>query len=128
MLEQRQNLQGLAQLKFDLKQFVWPPVGQVKDYTDILREFLQMCFYPIFFFWELPGFTKGDRLGRIWHQCLSCKQPRYSSFWIGNATRLDTGRVRNGCLNWVFQRVLFRDLTISTLSSQHWITTLPKGF
>ncbi len=116
LLEKRKSLQGIAQLKFDLKYFfIDGAVGLVKDYTDILREFPADLLLSDNFF-----------LGASWvHEKGG---PPWAAFGISflSASSRDTapsglgmqpdasplGHLRNGCLNWLFQRILLRDLTV----------------
>jgi UDP:flavonoid glycosyltransferase YjiC (YdhE family) len=115
LLEKRRNLKGLAQFKFDFKHFFGDSaVGQVKDLTDILREFpadvllSDVCFLGTAWVhekggppWAAFGITA---LGIISHDT--------APFGLGMRPDASTlGRLRNGVLNWVFERGLFRDVT-----------------
>lgn len=134
LLEQRQNLQGLAQLKFDLKHFfVGPAVGQVKDYTDILREFPADVLLSDFCF--LGASWIHEKGGPPWAgfgiSALAVSSRDTAPFGLGMRPDASTlGRVRNGCLNRVFQRVLFRDLTayINTVRASIGLPPCQKGF
>ncbi|HEY9794771.1 MAG TPA: glycosyltransferase [Leptolyngbyaceae cyanobacterium] len=110
------NLNGLAHLKYAFKHsFADPAVGQVKDLTDILREFpadvllSDVCF--------LGAAWVHERGGPPWAgfgiTALSVISNDTAPFGLGmppDASML--GRLRNRCLNWVFHQGLFRDVTV----------------
>jgi UDP:flavonoid glycosyltransferase YjiC (YdhE family) len=116
LLEQRKNFKGLAQFKFDFKYFFADSaVGQVKDITDILREFpADVLLSDVCFLGAAWVHEKG---GPPWAgfgiTALSVISNDTAPFGLGmppDASML--GRVRNRCLNWVFHQGLFRDVTV----------------
>jgi len=116
LLEQRKNFKGLAQFKFDFKYFFADSaVGQVKDLTDILREFpADVLLSDVCFLGAAWVHEKG---GPPWAgfgiTALSVISNDTAPFGLGmppDASML--GRVRNRCLNWVFHQGLFRDVTV----------------
>ncbi|MBD0343443.1 MAG: glycosyltransferase [Coleofasciculus sp. Co-bin14] len=116
LLEKRKNLKGLAQFKFDFKYFfIDSAVGQVKDITDILREFpVDVLLSDVCFLGAAWVHEKG---GPPWAAfgitALSVTSSNTAPFGLGmqpDASAL--GRLRNSCLNWVFEKGLFRDVTV----------------
>ena len=113
--EKRKNLKGLAQFKFDFKHFFGDSaVGQVKDLTDILREFpadvllSDVCFLGAAWVHE----TGGPPWAAFGITALGIISPDTPPFGLGMRPDASTlGRLRNGVLNWVFERGLFRDVT-----------------
>jgi UDP:flavonoid glycosyltransferase YjiC (YdhE family) len=113
--EKRKNLKGLAQFKFDFKHFFGDSaVGQVKDLTDILREFpadvllSDVCFLGAAWVHE----TGGPPWAAFGITALGIISPDTAPFGLGMRPDASTlGRLRNGVLNWVFEQGLFRDVT-----------------
>lgn len=132
--EQRQRFQGIVQLKFDLKHFfIDPAVGQVKDYTDILREFPADVLLSDPFF--LGASWVHEQGGPPWAEfgvtVLPISSRDTAPFGLGFAPAVSAvGRLRNACLNWVFQRVVFRDITtyINQVRASIELPPSPKGF
>ncbi len=116
LLEKRKNLKGLAQFKFDFKYFFTDSaVGQVKDITDILREFpadvllSDVCFLGAAWVHEKGG----PPWAAFGITALSVTSSNTAPFGLGmqpDASAL--GRLRNSCLNWVFEKGLFSDVTV----------------
>ncbi len=110
------NLKGLAHLKYAFKHsFADPAVGQVKDLTDILREFpadvllSDVCFLGAAWVHEKGG----PPWAAFGITALSVISDDTAPFGLGmppDASML--GRLRNRCLNWVFHQGLFRDVTV----------------
>ncbi len=116
LLEQRKNFKGLAQFKFDFKYFFADSaVGQVKDITDILREFpADVLLSDVCFLGAAWVHEKG---GPPWAgfgiTALSVISNDTAPFGLGMAPDASMlGRLRNRCLNWVFHQGLFRDVTV----------------
>ena len=115
LLEKRENLKGLAQFKFDFKYFFGDSaVGQVKDLTDILREFpadvllSDVCFLGAAWVHEQGG----PPWAAFGITALGIPSTDTAPFGLGmqpDASMI--GGLRNTCLNWVFERGLFRDVT-----------------
>ncbi|MDP8963061.1 MAG: glycosyltransferase [Cyanobacteriota bacterium] len=115
LLEKRENLKGLAQFKFDFKYFFGDSaVGQVKDFTDILREFpadvllSDVCFLGAAWVHEKGG-PPWAAFGITALGIISSDTAPFGLGMKPDASKL--GRWRNRCLNWVFERGLFRDVT-----------------
>ncbi len=116
LLEKRKTLQGIAKVKFEFKHFIVDGAfGQVKDYTAILREFPADVLLSDFCF--LGASWIHEKGGPPWAAFgispLSASSRDTAPSGLGmqpNASGL--GRLRNGCLNWVFQHVLMRDFTV----------------
>jgi hypothetical protein len=134
LLEKGKNLQGLAQLKFNLKHvFGDSAVGQVKDYTDILREFSADVLLCDFGF--LGASWVHEQGGPPWatfgNTALTFNSCDTAPFGLG--MRPDTsavGRLRNSVLNWMFRRVLLRDVTvyINQIRADFGLPPSQKGF
>jgi UDP:flavonoid glycosyltransferase YjiC (YdhE family) len=134
LLENRKNLKGLAQFKFDFKYFFADSaVGQVKDFTDILREFpadvllSDVCFLGAAWVHEKGG----PPWAAFGITALGIVSSDTAPFGLGmqpDASML--GRLRNGCLNWVFQQGLFRDVTvyINSVRASLGLPPYQKGF
>ncbi len=113
--EKRKNLKGLAHFKFDFKHFFGDSaVGQVKDLTDILREFpadvllSDVCFLGAAWVHE----TGGPPWAAFGITALGIISPDTAPFGLGMRPDASTlGRLRNGVLNGVFERGLFGDVT-----------------
>ena len=110
------NLKGLAHLKYAFKHsFADPAVGQVKDLTDILREFpadvllSDVCFLGAAWVHEKGG----PPWAAFGITALSVISDDTAPFGLGMLPDASTfGRLRNRCLNWVFQQALFKDVTV----------------
>lgn len=116
VLENHQKLTGLAQFKFNLKHyFADSAVCQVKDFTDILREFpADVLLSDVSFFGAGWVHEQG---GPPWAAfgvtALTTSSPETAPFGLGmqpNASA--SGQLRNRCLNWIFQQGLFRDVNV----------------
>ncbi|HEY9640025.1 MAG TPA: nucleotide disphospho-sugar-binding domain-containing protein [Coleofasciculaceae cyanobacterium] len=113
--DQRNTLQGAAQLKFDLKHFfIDAALGQVKDFAAILSEFPADVLVTDSFF--LGASWICEQGGPLWAEfgvsALGFSSQDTAPFGLGlkpNASRL--GRLRNRFLNGLLQQVLFRDVT-----------------
>ncbi|GAB4205588.1 MAG: glycosyltransferase [Coleofasciculaceae cyanobacterium] len=134
LLEKRKTLQGIAKVKFEFKHFIVDgAVGQVKDYMDILHQFPADVLLSDFTF-----------LGASWvHEKGG---PPWAAFGISplSVSSRDTapsglamppdasplGRLRNGCLNWMFQNVLLRDFSvhINTVRASIGLPPIHKSF
>lgn len=114
--EQRDSLRGLAQLKFDLKHFfINAALGQVKDYGEILRQFpadvllADFCFLGASWVWEQGG----PPWAGFGISALAFSSRDTAPFGLGLQPDASIqGRVRNRSLNWLFQQVLFRNLSV----------------
>jgi UDP:flavonoid glycosyltransferase YjiC (YdhE family) len=114
----RVPLKGLPKLKWDIKHiFADSTVGQVRDYTEILRD------YPADVTLSDTGFLGGayihEKGGPPWAMfgitALTINSRDTAPFGLGlppNATA--PGRVRNRLLNWALDHVLFRDVVAHT--------------
>ena len=116
LLEKRKTLQGIAKVKFEFKHFIVDgAVGQVKDYTDILREFPADVLLSDFAF--LGASWVHEKGGPPWAAIgvtplsLSSRDTAPSGLGMQPDTSV-IGRLRNGCLNWIFQNVLLKDFTV----------------
>lgn len=115
LTEQRNAVRGLAQLKFDLRHFfIDPALGQVKDLREILQTFPADVLLADFCF--LGASWVSEQGGPPWAgfgiSALAFTSQDTAPFGLGllpNASPL--GHVRNRSLNWLFQQVVFRDLT-----------------
>ncbi|HEY9739173.1 MAG TPA: glycosyltransferase [Coleofasciculaceae cyanobacterium] len=116
LLEKRKTLRGIAKVKFEFKHFIVDgAVGQVKDYTDILRQFPADVLLSDFAF--LGASWVHEKGGPPWATIgvsplsLSSRDTAPSGLGMPpNASAL--GRLRNGCLNLVFEKVLLRDFSV----------------
>lgn len=134
LLEERQNLKNIAQLKFDIKHFFCDPaVGQVKDLTNILREFPADVILSDFCF--LGASWVHERGGPPWAGFGVSTLPFSSSdtapFGLGiqpNASSF--GWLRNACLNWASNWLVFRDpaVQINTARARVGLPPCRKGF
>jgi MGT family glycosyltransferase len=111
-----QNLKGLAHLKYAFKHsFADSAVGQVKDLTDILREFpadvllSDVCFLGASWVHEKGG-PPWAAFGITALSVISNDTAPFGLGMLPDASRF--GRLRNRCLNWVFHQGLFRDVTV----------------
>jgi MGT family glycosyltransferase len=110
------NLKGLAHLKYAFKHsFADPAVGQAKDLTDILHEFpadvllSDVCFLGAAWVHEKGG----PPWAAFGITALSVISDDTAPFGLGMLPDASAfGRLRNRCLNWVFQQGLFRDVTV----------------
>jgi MGT family glycosyltransferase len=110
------NLKGLAHLKYAFKHsFADPAVGQVKDLTDILREFpadvllSDVCFLGAAWVHEKGG-PPWAAFGITALSVISDDTAPFALGMLPDASAF--GRLRNRCLNWVFQQGLFKDVTV----------------
>lgn len=134
LLEKRKTLQGIAKVKFEFKHFIVDGVkGQVKDYTDILREFPADVLLSDFAF--LGASWVHEKGGPPWATIgvspltISSRDTAPSGLGIQpDASAL--GRLRNGCLNWVFEKVLLRDFSvhINTVRASVGLPPVHKSF
>lgn len=116
--QQRSSLRGLAQLKFDLKHFfIDAALGQVKDYAEILPQFpadvliADFCFLGASWVWEQGG----PPWAGFGISALAFSSRDTAPFGLGQKPDASIqGRVRNRSLNWLFQQVLFRDVSVYT--------------
>ncbi|MEW6498083.1 MAG: nucleotide disphospho-sugar-binding domain-containing protein, partial [Cyanobacteriota bacterium] len=116
LLEKRKTLQGIAKVKFEFKHFIVDGAkGQVTDYTDILRQFPADVLLSDFAF--LGASWVHEKGGPPWAAfgvsplTISSRDTAPSGLGMQpNASAL--GHLRNGCLNWVFQKVLLRDFSV----------------
>jgi UDP:flavonoid glycosyltransferase YjiC (YdhE family) len=112
------GLKGLAQLKWYIKYvFADSAVGQVQDYTEILREFpadvLLVC-TPF-----LGAAYVHEKGGPPWAvfgvTALTINSRDTAPFGLGLPPRASaSGRLRNRLLNWLLDHVLFRDVMVHT--------------
>ena len=110
------NLKGLAHLKYAFKHsFADPAVGQVKDLTDILHKFpadvllSDVCFLGAAWVHEKGG----PPWAAFGITALSVISDDTAPFGLGMLPDASAfGRLRNRCLNWVFQQALFKDVTV----------------
>jgi MGT family glycosyltransferase len=110
------NLQGVAHLKYAFKHsFADPAVGQVKDLTEILREFpadvllSDVCFLGAAWIHEKGG----PPWAAFGITALSVISDDTAPFGLGMPPDASMkGRLRNLCLNYVFHQGLFRDVTV----------------
>ncbi len=116
LLEDDKNLQGLAQLKFKLKHhFVDSAVGQVKDYTQILSEFPADVLLASVTF--LGAAWINEKGGPPWaglgFSGVPIVSPQTAPFGLGMQPNASVfGRLRNGSLNWIFEQLLFKDVSL----------------
>lgn len=134
LLEERQNFQKIAQLKFDIKHFFCDPaVGQVKDLTNILREFPADVILSDFCF--LGASWVHERGGPPWAGFGVSTLPFSSSdtapFGLGIEPNTSSfGWLRNACLNWASNWLVFRDPTVQINTARASVGLPPcrKGF
>lgn len=116
--QQRDSLRGLAQLKFDLKHFfIDAALGQAKDYAEILPQLradvllADFCFLGASWVWEQGG----PPWASFGISALAISSRDTAPFGLGLQPDASIqGRVRNRSLNWLFQQVLFRDVSVYT--------------
>ncbi|KAB8315229.1 glycosyltransferase [Tolypothrix campylonemoides VB511288] len=121
LLEKRKTVPESAQLIFDFKHFLIDgALLQVKDYTDILRQFPADVLLSDYAFigasWiHEKGGPPWAALGVVPLFVSSRDTAPDTSFfnWLPHqpVDNSALGRLRNGVLNWIFERVLMRDLT-----------------
>ncbi len=116
LLENHEKLKGLAQFKFNIKHyFADSGICQVKDYTDILREFpADVLLSDVSFMGAGWVYEQG---GPPWAAfgvtALTISSPETAPFGLGMPPDASAiGRLRNRCLNWVFRHGLFRDVDV----------------
>jgi MGT family glycosyltransferase len=117
-MARRNALQGIAQLKYDLKYgFVDAAVQQVKDLTEILREFPADALLADFCF--LGAAWLHEQGGPPWAgfsvSALAVSSRDTAPFGLG--LKPDTsvfGQIRNRGLNWLTERTLFKEVTTYT--------------
>ena len=115
-LKTRDSLAGLALFKFYLKHaFIDGAVAQFKDLSEILKEFpADVIVADSYFLGASWIYEKG---GPPW-AAFGISGLAFSSFDtapFGLGIEPDPsrkGRLRNSCLNWVFNRVIFNDVTV----------------
>ncbi|HET9493850.1 MAG TPA: nucleotide disphospho-sugar-binding domain-containing protein [Chloroflexia bacterium] len=114
----RVRLNGLAKLKYDIKHgFIDPMVGQVQDYTEILREFpadVLLCDTAF-----LGAACVHEKGGPPWATygmtALTINSRDTAPFGLGLLPDASaSGRLRNRLLNWLLDNVLFRDVVSRT--------------
>lgn len=118
LIEKRKTVPEAAQVIFDIKHaIIDEAVGQVKDFEDILRQFPADVLLSDFAF--LGASWVHERGGPPWAAlgvsalCISSRDTApYGLAMQPNSSAL--GRLRNCVLNWVFEQVLLRDLTVYT--------------
>ncbi|MFB2977396.1 glycosyltransferase [Microseira sp. BLCC-F43] len=115
-LKTRDSLAGLALFKFYLKHaFIDGAVAQFKDLSDILKEFpADAILADSYFLGAAWIYEKG---GPPWAAFgisgLAFSSRDTAPFGLGIEPDNSTlGRLRNSCLNWLFQRVIFNDVTV----------------
>ncbi len=114
LLENHRKLKGLAQFKFNMKHyFADAAVGQVKDCTEILQEFpADVILSDLSFFGAGWIYEQGGPPWAVFGiTALTISSPETAPFGLGlppDASVL--GRLRNGFLNRVFQKALFKDV------------------
>lgn len=132
--EKRERLSDVAQLNFDLKHFVIDgAVGIVKDYEDILRQFpadVLLSDDPF-----IAASWVHERGGPPWASLglaeLLISSRDTAPFGLGiQPDSSPLGRLRNGVLNWVFDQVLMRDLTVhmNTIRASLGLPPIQKSF
>jgi len=116
--DQRQALRGPAQLKFDLKHFfIDVAAGQVKDIAQILETFRADVVVTDSFF--LGGGWLWEQGGPPWAEfgisTFGFSSRDTAPFGLGLQPQASlVGRWRNHSLHWLFEQVLWRDLTTHT--------------
>lgn len=115
-LKTRDSLAGLALFKFYLKHaFIDGAVAQFKDLSEILKEFpANVILADSYFLGASWIYEKG---GPAWAAFgisgLAFSSGDTAPFGLGIEPDPSTkGRLRNSCLNWVFNRVIFNDVTV----------------
>lgn len=133
-MAQRESLKGPALLKFDLKCFfIDPALGQVKDCIKILNEFPADVLLADSMFLGASWISTQTGLpyAGFGTSVLALSSRDTAPFGLGvlpNPSPL--GRVRNQALNWLFQQIILRDLTVYTnkLRSQLGLPASSTGF
>lgn len=134
LLEKRKTLQGIAKVKFEFKHFIVDGAkGQVKDYIDILRQFPADVLLSDFAF--LGASWVHEKGGPPWATIgvspLSVSSRDTAPSGLGMQPDASAmGHLRNGCLNWVFQKVLLRDFSvhINTVRASIGLAPIQKSF
>lgn len=116
LLEKHNSSTGLGQLKFALKYFfIDSVVGQVKDLTNILKEFSADVILADSLF--IGASWIHEKGGQPWAafntSALSFSSCDTAPFGLGmHPDSSIFGRLRNICLNWIFQRIILNDVTV----------------
>ena len=114
-MERRNAVQGVAQLKFDLKHgFIDAAVQQVKDLTEILRDFPADVILADFCF--LGAAWLHEQGGPPWAgfsvSALAFNSRDTAPFGLGIKPDASAfGQFRNRGLNWLTDRVIFKEVT-----------------
>ncbi|MBD2037686.1 glycosyltransferase [Leptolyngbya sp. FACHB-321] len=116
LLAKQNSLTGLAQFKFGFKYlFGDSAVAQVKDYLEILKQFpadvmlADVCFLGAAWTHEQGG-PAWATLG-VTPLAITSNDTAPFGLAMPPATSV-LGRLRNNCLNWLFQQILAKDLTV----------------
>lgn len=116
LMEKNNSLKGIEQLKFALKYFfIDSAIAQVKDLTDILKEFsADVILADSLFLGASWVYEKGGPPWAAFNtSALSLSSCDTAPFGVGmppDSSRF--GRLRNRFLNWIFQRILLNDTTV----------------
>lgn len=115
-LEQFNNLQGLAKFKFVLKHaFIDSALAQFKDFNNILQKFpadILLC-DSMFLGGSWIHEKGGPPCAALNTSVLPLSSRDTAPVGFGIQPDFSTkGRLRNSLLNWVFQRILFNDITV----------------
>jgi MGT family glycosyltransferase len=116
LMEKHNSSTGIEQLKFALKHFfIDSATAQVKDLNDILKEFPADVILADSLF--LGASWIHEKGGLPWAafntSALSFSSCDTAPFGLGmspDSSRF--GRLRNSCLNWIFQRIILNDVTV----------------
>lgn len=115
-IEKKNSFKGLEQFKFALKHlFIDSAFGQFKDMTHILKDFsADVLLADSFSLGPAWIYEKGGPPWAAFNTTgLSISSCDTAPFGLGMQPDSSAkGRLRNSCLNWVFQRFLFNDVTV----------------
>ena len=129
--QKRNSLKGLAQLKFDLKYcFIDIAVAQVNDCTNLLQKFAADVFLcdPFFLGASWIHQQGGPPWAVFGTSVLPFSSRDTAPFGLGiPPSRANWGNLRNICLNWLFKRVLFRDVTLYLDQVRNSLQLPPEG-